>query len=155
MDSRDSSGGMRHLNPSRTFMNQKRLAHLLERGSIREGVRPQGPSANFAHSHLKIWDLRRSITIDPSDKGFPKSFCAKAKLLGQITAIAKKLLKSGNGPFLATRRSLQLSPKISSVFHRNAVYHEMARIVAVSDTQRTEKEGLCRDCDRREPQIFP
>jgi hypothetical protein len=115
-------------------MNQDRLAALLQRVqagkvSIPHALR-QLRSLPFEDLGFASVDHHRSLR-----QGFPEVIFCEGKTSAQITAIARKLLKSG-GPFLATRvtpsnaRNLKrLSPK--------AVHHEMARIVSVSDLTRT------------------
>jgi NCAIR mutase (PurE)-related protein len=115
-------------------MNQDRLATLLHRVqagqvSIPQAVR-QLRTLPFEDLGFASVDHHRSLR-----QGFPEVIFCEGKTTGQITAIARKLLKSG-GPFLATRvtpasaRNLKrLSPK--------AVHHEIARTVSVSDLTRT------------------
>jgi NCAIR mutase (PurE)-related protein len=65
-------------------------------------------------------------------QGFPEVLLCEGKTNTQIVTIAKKLLKS-NGPFLATRADPSIAKQLVRL-HRKAVYHKMARIVAVSDS---------------------
>ena len=117
-------------------MNQDRLAHLLQRvqsGKVSvPGAIRQLRTLPFEDLGFASVDHHRSLR-----QGFPEVILCEGKTPGQITAIARQLLKSG-GPFLATRVSPTIAKNLKRL-SRKAVYHEMARIVSVSDTQRTGK----------------
>ncbi len=72
-------------------------------------------------------------------QGFPEVILCEGKTSQQILAIAKTLLKSDD-PFLATRADPAIAKQLTRL-HPHAVYHEMARIVAVADPTR-KPEGL-------------
>ena len=120
-------------------MNQDRLAQLLERvqsGKVTvPGAIRQLRTLPFEDLGFASVDHHRSLR-----QGFPEVILCEGKTPGQITAIARQLLKSG-GPFLATRVSPVIAKNLKRL-SRNAVYHEMARIVSVSDTQRTGKGSV-------------
>jgi hypothetical protein len=119
-------------------MNQKQLTSLLQK------VQAGNVSVPHALRQLRILpfedlgfasvDHHRSLR-----QGFPEVILCEGKTPAQILTIAKKLLKS-NGPFLATRVDASLAKRLTRL-HRKAVYHEMARIVAVSDPAH-KQEGL-------------
>jgi NCAIR mutase (PurE)-related protein len=120
-------------------MNQDRLAHLLERvqsGKVSvPGAIRQLRTLPFEDLGFASVDHHRSLR-----QGFPEVILCEGKTPGQITSIAHQLLKSG-GPFLATRVSPTIAKNLKRL-SRKAVYHEMARIVSVSDTQRTGKGSV-------------
>jgi NCAIR mutase (PurE)-related protein len=72
-------------------------------------------------------------------QGFPEVIFCEGKTPLQITAIARQLLKSG-GPFLATRITQEVAKTLKRL-SRKAIYHEIARIVSVSDPKRIS-QGL-------------
>jgi len=114
-------------------MNQDRLTHLLERvqsGKVSvSGALRQLRTLPFENLGFASVDHHRSLR-----QGFPEVLLCEGKTPAQITAIARQLLKSG-GPFLATRVLPSIAKHITRLSQK-AVYHEMARIVSVSDTQR-------------------
>jgi NCAIR mutase (PurE)-related protein len=119
-------------------MNPKQLTQLLH------GVQAGNVSIPKALSQLRLLpfedlgfasvDHHRTLR-----QGFPEVILCEGKTPAQILAIAKKLLKS-NGPFLATRADPAIAKRLTRL-HRHAIYHEMARIVAVADPTR-KTEGL-------------
>ncbi len=119
-------------------MNQDRLAALLQRVqggqvSVSNAIR-QLRTLPFEDLGFASVDHHRSLR-----QGFPEVILCEGKTPAQITAIARKLLKSG-GPFLATRVSPGVA-KILKQLSRQAVYHELARTVSVSDPKR-QNRGL-------------
>jgi NCAIR mutase (PurE)-related protein len=120
-------------------MNQDRLTHLLERvqsGKVSvPGALRQLRTLPFENLGFASVDHHRSLR-----QGFPEVLLCEGKTLAQITAIARQLLKSG-GPFLATR-VLPTMAKTITRLSRKAVYHEMARIVSVSDRQRAGQGSI-------------
>ena len=120
-------------------MNQQQLAQLLKEVqggnvSIPQALR-QLRTLPFEDLGFASVDHHRSLR-----QGFPEVILCEGKTPGQITAIARQLLKSG-GPFLATRVSPTIAKNLKRL-SRKAVYHEMARIVSVSDTQRVGKGSV-------------
>ena len=119
-------------------MNQDRLAHLLKRVqsgkvSVPHAIR-QLRTLPFEDLGFASVDHHRSLR-----QGFPEVIFCEGKTPAQITAIAKKLLKS-EGPFLASRVTPSIARSLKRLA-RKAVYHELARMVSVSDPTRV-KEGL-------------
>jgi len=114
-------------------MNQDRLTHLLERvqsGKVSvPGALRQLRTLPFENLGFASVDHHRSLR-----QGFPEVLLCEGKTPAQITTIARQLLKTG-GPFLATRVLPPIAKSLKRL-SRKAVYHEMARIVSVSDTQR-------------------
>jgi len=120
-------------------MNQNRLTHLLERvqsGKVSvAGALRQLRTLPFENLGFASVDHHRSLR-----QGFPEVLLCEGKTPAQITAIARQLLKSG-GPFLATRVLPSIAKNITRL-SRKAVYHEMARIVSVSDRQRAGQGSI-------------
>lgn len=119
-------------------MNQKHLTQLLQ--EVQEG-KVSVPKALNQLRTLPFEDLGFA-SVDHHRalrQGFPEVILCEGKTSAQILAIAKKLLK-GNGPFLATRADPAIAKRLTRL-HRSAVYHEMARIVAVADPTK-KPEGL-------------
>lgn len=119
-------------------MNQQQLTQLLKEVqggnvSIPQALR-QLRTLPFEDLGFASVDHHRELR-----QGFPEVLLCEGKTSAQILAIAKKLLKS-NGPFLATRVDPPIAKRLTRL-HRHAVYHEMARIVAVPDLAR-KQEGL-------------
>jgi len=120
-------------------MNQKQLTQLLKEVqagnvSIPKALR-QLRTLPFENLGFASVDHHRSLR-----QGFPEVLLCEGKTPSQITAIARQLLKSG-GPFLATRVSPTIAKNLKRL-SRRAVYHEMARIISVSDTQRTGRGSV-------------
>jgi NCAIR mutase (PurE)-related protein len=117
-------------------MNQKQLTLLLQ--EVQTG-NVSIPKALSQLRTLPFEDLGFA-SVDhhrPLRQGFPEVILCEGKTSAQILAIAKKLLKS-HGPFLATRADPAIAKQLTRL-HRYAVYHKMARIVAVADpTQKPE-----------------
>src|SRR5690606_956971 len=67
-------------------------------------------------------------------QGFPEVIFCEGKSSSQIIAIARKLVKAG-GPFLATRVSPSNARQLKRL-NGKAVYHEMAKMVSISDSTR-------------------
>ena len=119
-------------------MNQKHLTQLLKE------VQAGNVSIPKALSHLRTlpYEDLGFASVDHHRalrQGFPEVILCEGKTSAQILAIAKKLLKS-NGPFLATRADPAIAKRLTRL-HRRAIYHQMARIVAVADSTR-KPEGL-------------
>ncbi len=119
-------------------MNHDRLAALLQRVqgghvSVPQAIR-QLRTLPFEDLGFASVDHHRSLR-----QGFPEVILCEGKTPAQITAIARKLLKAG-GPFLATRVSPANARSLKRLA-RKAVYHEMARMVSISDSKR-DKQGL-------------
>ncbi len=119
-------------------MNQDRLAHLLQQVqsgkiSVSQAVK-QLRTLPFENLGFASVDHHRSLR-----QGFPEVILCEGKTPAQVTGIARRLLKSG-GPFLATRVSPAMAKPLKRL-SRKSVYHELARIVSVSDPKR-EKMGL-------------
>jgi pyridinium-3,5-biscarboxylic acid mononucleotide synthase len=117
-------------------MNPDRLVAMLQRVqageiSVPHAIR-QLRILPFEDLGFASVDHHRSLR-----QGFPEVIFCEGKTPAQITAIARRLLKSG-GPFLATRTSQEVA-KILKRLSRKAVYHELARIVSVSDPKRISK----------------
>lgn len=119
-------------------MNQNRLAHLLKQVQSGKTSVPQAilqlrtlPFENLGFASV---DHHRSLR-----QGFPEVIFCEGKTSTQIIAIAKKLLKS-KGPFLASRVPPSIARSLKRLA-RKAVYHELARMVSVSDSTQV-KEGL-------------
>ncbi len=117
-------------------MNQDRVVALLQqvqtgRVSIPSAIR-QLRTLPFENLGFASVDHHRSLR-----QGFPEVILCEGKTPAQITAIARKLLKSG-GPFLATRVTPANARNLKRL-SRRAVYHDMARIVSVSDRTLTGK----------------
>ena len=119
-------------------MNQKQLTQLLKEVQCGNLSIPKALSQlrtlPFEDLGFASVDHHRAFR-----QGFPEVILCEGKTSAQILAIAKRLLKS-KGPFLATRAVPAIAKGLTRL-HRNAVYHEMARIVAVADPARKE-EGL-------------
>ena len=119
-------------------MNQDRLAALLQRVqgghvSVPQAIR-QLRTLPFEDLGFASVDHHRSLR-----QGFPEVILCEGKTPAQITGIARKLLKAG-GPFLATRVS-PVNARSLKRLTRKAVYHEMARMVSISDSRRP-RQGL-------------
>ncbi|MDR4460327.1 MAG: nickel pincer cofactor biosynthesis protein LarB [Nitrospirales bacterium] len=119
-------------------MNHDRLAALLQRVqgghiSVPQAIR-QLRTLPFEDLGFASVDHHRSLR-----QGFPEVILCEGKTPAQITSIARKLLKAG-GPFLATRVSPTNARSLKRLA-RKAVYHEMARMVSISDSKR-DKQGL-------------
>ncbi len=114
-------------------MNQKNLAKLLQ--AVQTGSLSIPKALNQLRT-LPFEDLGFASVDHHRElrQGFPEVILCEGKTSAQILAIAKKLLKS-KGPFLATRTNPTIAKRLTRL-HRHAVYHEMARIVAVSDQTR-------------------
>lgn len=114
-------------------MNQKNLAKLLQ--EVQAGSMSIPKALNQLRT-LPFEDLGFASVDHHRElrQGFPEVLLCEGKTSVQILAIAKKLLKS-KGPFLATRTDPTIA-KLLTRLHRHAVYHEMARIVAVPDQTR-------------------
>jgi len=119
-------------------MNQKQLTQLLKEVQCGSLSIPKALSQlrtlPFEDLGFALVDHHRSLR-----QGFPEVILCEGKTSAQILGIAKKLLKS-NGPFLATRVAPSIAKRLTRLHHK-AVYHDMARIVAVSDSAR-KQEGL-------------
>ena len=118
-------------------MNQKNLAKLLQ--EVQTGNMSIPKALNQLRT-LPFEDLGFASVDHHRElrQGFPEVILCEGKTSAQILAIAKKLLKS-KGPFLATRTNPTIAKRLTRL-HRHAVYHEMARIVAVPDQSR-QPEG--------------
>ena len=119
-------------------MNQTQLAQLLKdvqggKISIAKAL-SQLRTLPFEDLGFASVDHHRSLR-----QGFPEVILCEGKTSAQIVAIAKKLMKS-NGPFLATRAESSVAKQLTRL-HRKAVYHKMAKIVAIADSDR-KQEGL-------------
>ena len=114
-------------------MNRERLERLLS--GVRTGkisvpaALEQLRSLPFEDLGFASLDHHRSIR-----QGFPEVILCEGKTPAQIRGIAAALLKH-HRPFLATRASREVSAIIKRI-DRRAVYHELARIVAVRDPNR-------------------
>ncbi|HEX6531495.1 MAG TPA: nickel pincer cofactor biosynthesis protein LarB, partial [Nitrospira sp.] len=114
-------------------MNRERLEQLLIR--VRSGkvsvtaAMEQLRALPFEDLGFASLDHHRSIR-----QGFPEVIFCEGKTPAQIRGIAASLLKH-HRPFLATRASPQVAALIKRI-DRRAVYHELARIVAVRDLKR-------------------
>ena len=119
-------------------MNQKQLTKLLKGVQGGQTSIPQAlqelRTLPFEDLGFASVDHHRALR-----QGFPEVILCEGKTSTQILAIAKKLMKS-NGPFLATRAEPVIAKRLTRL-HRHAVYHEMARIVAIPDSTR-KPEGL-------------
>jgi pyridinium-3,5-biscarboxylic acid mononucleotide synthase len=119
-------------------MNPDRLTHLLaqvRRGTVSvPGAIQQLRTLPFEDLGFAAVDHHRSLR-----QGFPEVILCEGKTPAQVLAIARRLLKSG-GPFLATRISPEVAKKLRRL-SRGMVYHEMARIVSVSNPK-TVPTGL-------------
>ena len=119
-------------------MNQHHLTQLLK--EVRKGT-TSIPKALSQLRTLPFEDLGFA-SVDHHRtlrQGFPEVILCEGKTSAQILAIAKKLLKS-HGPFLATRVDPAIAKRLTRL-HHHAVYHEMARVVAVADVTR-KPQGL-------------
>ncbi len=119
-------------------MNQQHLTALLQevrtgKVSIPHALR-QLRTLPFEDLGFASVDHHRSLR-----QGFPEVILCEGKTPAQIVTIAKNLLKA-KGPFLATRVDPPIAKRLTRL-HRKAVYHEMARMVSVSDPTR-KPEGL-------------
>ncbi len=119
-------------------MNQTQLAQLLKdvqggKISIAKAL-SQLRTLPFEDLGFASVDHHRSLR-----QGFPEVILCEGKTSAQIVAIAKKLMKS-NGPFLATRAESSVAKQLTRLHHK-AVYHKMAKIVAIADSDR-KQEGL-------------
>ncbi len=115
-------------------MNQQHLSQLLK--EVQQGT-TSIPKALRKLRTLPFEDLGFA-SVDHHRtlrQGFPEVILCEGKTPAQILAIAKKLLK-GHGPFLATRVDPAVAKRLTRL-HRQAVYHDMARVVAVADATRT------------------
>lgn len=119
-------------------MNQDRLAALLQRVQAGQVSVPQAirqlRTLPFEDLGFASVDHHRSLR-----QGFPEVILCEGKTPAQTLAIARQLLKSG-GPFLATRASPEIAKTLKRL-SRKAVYHNLARIVSVSDPKRVS-QGL-------------
>ena len=117
-------------------MNQQHLTTLLQKVQAGNMSVPQAlrqlRTLPFEDLGFAAVDHHRSLR-----QGFPEVILCEGKTPAQIVAIAKKLLKS-NGPFLATRVDPAIAKQLVRL-HRNAVYHKMARIVAVSNSAQRQE----------------
>ena len=117
-------------------MNQKKLNQLLREVQNRSLTIPQAlhqlRTLPYEDVGFASVDHHRALR-----QGFPEVLLCEGKTSAQIVAIAKKLLQS-NEPFLATRADPGIAKQLVRL-HRNAVYHKMARIVAVSDSASGQK----------------
>ncbi len=119
-------------------MNQHHLTQLLK--EVRKGT-TSIPKALSQLRTLPFEDLGFA-SVDHHRtlrQGFPEVILCEGKTSSQILTIAKKLFKS-HGPFLATRVDPAIAKRLTRL-HRQAVYHDMARVVAVADTTR-KPQGL-------------
>lgn len=117
-------------------MNHDRLIHLLTRVqsgnlSIARAVH-RLRTLPFEDLGFASVDHHRTLR-----QGFPEVILCEGKTPAQVNAIARQLLKSG-GPLLATRASPAVAKGLKRV-SRKAVYHELARIVSVSDHKKAAK----------------
>ena len=113
-------------------MNQDRLAHLLNhvqsgKVSVSQAIQ-QLRTLPFEDLGFASVDHHRSLR-----QGFAEVILCEGKTPSQVIAIARQLLKSG-GPFLATRVSPALAKPLKRL-SRKAVYHELARVVSVSNSK--------------------
>ena len=119
-------------------MNQQQLTRLLRKVqagtlSVSDAV-GQLRTLPYEDLGFAAVDHHRSLR-----QGFPEVILCEGKTPAQVNGIAKKLL-SGHGPFLATRVSPTIARNLKKL-SKKAVYHEAARIVAVTPNT-TKREGL-------------
>ncbi len=119
-------------------MNQRHLTQLLK--EVQKGTTSIPKALNqlrtlpFEDLGFASVDHHRTLR-----QGFPEVILCEGKTPAQILAIAKKLLKAP-GPFLATRAEPAIAKRLTRL-HRHAVHYEMARVVAVADSNR-KAEGF-------------
>ena len=114
-------------------MNRERLERLLlhvQRGSVTiASALEELRALPFEDLGFASLDHHRSIR-----QGFPEVILCEGKTPAQIRSIAASLLKH-HRPFLATRATAQVASLIKRI-DRRAVYHTLARVVAVRDLKR-------------------